>query len=493
MTVDIETTLAPTEDGYPFTASRMALSGPAYETYSRILNQFNVDLLSASKGEKADFVGDDAVDPQKKAAAERRVAELLRGIGDDPQIQALLAEMEKTGTSVRQAFRQVERQIPSRPASQQSRSTAGTTPEAFQNLVEAVDTATPVSPVVPVARRRSDGGSNPFAGVGKLKVNAAQWDKKRLAPYLKNPDALLPLLTLWRLSVQLVYGTVRHAPAFEVGFLFDDELRAEYQSEPGLRLFSLNPVPVVKLVQALPNAPEVVAAYLHNKAAHEVTHALGRDAHDEGFSSTRETVADRTAQLLAPLTLITARLLGMRMPAAMTPAKPKAPRKKPEAKVRMRKSWGGTEAVIQERAGDEAKSPLYIFATEFARLFSEAGFPTQLDEEHGPEEDFKIRVYTDIVDSYNNATQITLVFYKDDFSGPGFYGTDWREVLTPAQLDGLREAAPTPIPLASQAVAFLQKRLSEAGYRKPGTGSPNRSPRSRRALVRQAEAILARS
>jgi hypothetical protein len=127
-------------------------------------------------------------------------------------------------------------------------------------------------------------------GAGKLKINHAQWDKKRLAPYLKNASALLPLLALWRLSVQLVYAEVRGgAPAFTVGFLFDDSTRAEYDARNN-RLFSINPVPVLKLVQALPDNPAVIAAYLHNKACHEVTHALGLSEHDEAFASKRESV-----------------------------------------------------------------------------------------------------------------------------------------------------------------------------------------------------------
>jgi hypothetical protein len=180
------------------------------------------------------------------------------------------------------------------------------------------------------------------------------------------------------------------------------------------------------------------------------------------------------------------------MKGAAAPAAPKKPRKKPEAKVKMRKSWGGADARIFDRMAGEKTSPLYGFAVEFARLFSEAGFPTQMDEEHTPEEDFKIRLYTDVADSDGDNTQIVLTLYKDDVSGPGFYGTEWREVLTPAQLNALRADVPTLIPLASQAVALLQKALAKGGYRKQGTGSPNRTPRSRRALLRQAEAILAR-
>ena len=488
--VDLKTKIQPKEDGYPFTASRMSLSGPAEQTLARILGQFNVDVLSSIKGAEPELTGEDEVDPQKKAQTEGQMAALLQVAADDPAIRAILATLGQTGNAIRQAFRQVERQIP--PQRQTSLSTAGQTPEAFQRLAETVVIQQRPPEAKPQAARpkRSDGGSNPFAGAGKLKINHAQWDKKRLAPYLKNASALLPLLALWRLAVQLVYAEVRGgAPAFTVGFLFDDSTRAEYDARNN-RLFSINPVPVLKLVQALPDNPAVIAAYLHNKACHEVTHALGKTEHEETFSSLRESVADRTAQLLAPLTLLTALLLGMK--GASAPAAPKKPRKKPESKVKMRSNWTGTSALISELQSGEKASPLYAFAAEFARLFSEAGFPTQMDEEHTSKEDFKVRLYTDVADSDGDNTQVSLTLYRDDFSGPGFYGTEWRNVLTPAQLSALREDTPTLIPLASQTVAFLQKALAKAGYRKQGTGSPNRTPRSRRALLRQAEAVLAR-
>ena len=488
--VDLKTKIQPKEDGYPFTASRMSLSGPAEQTLSRILGQFNVDVLSSIRGPEPELTGEDEVDPQKKALTEGQMAALLQVAADDPAIRAILATLGQTGNAIRQAFRQVERQIP--PQRQTSLSTAGQTPEAFQRLAETVVIQQRPPEAKPQAARpkRSDGGSNPFAGAGKLKINHAQWDKKRLAPYLKNASALLPLLALWRLAVQLVYAEVRGgAPAFTVGFLFDDSTRAEYDARNN-RLFSINPVPVLKLVQALPDNPAVIAAYLHNKACHEVTHALGKTEHEETFSSLRESVADRTAQLLAPLTLLTALLLGMK--GASAPAAPRKPRKKPESKVKMRSNWTGTSALISELQSGEKASPLYAFAVEFARLMTEAGYPSALDSDHPPEEDFKIRLYTEVADSDGYNTDIMLTLYKDDVSGPGFYGTEWREFLTPAQLDALREDTPTLIPLASQAVAFLQKTLAEGGYRKRGTGSPNRTPRSRRALLRQAEAVLAR-
>jgi len=489
VTVDIETTLAPTEDGYPFTASRMSLSGPAQRTLERIKGQFDVDVLSSTRGSEPELTGEDEVNVQKRSLNESQMAALLQLAADDPAIRAILATLGQTGAAIRQAFRQVERQIP-RAQTQEALSTAGEAPEAFQHLADTV-VIPQIAPEPKVQGRpkRTDGSSNPFAGAGKLKINHAEWDKKRLAPYLKNPEALLPLLALWRLSVQLVYAEIRGgAPMFTVGFLFDDNRRAEYDP-PNNRLFSINPVPVVKLAQALPDNPAVIAAYLHNKACHEVTHALGLSQHDEAFASSRESVADRTAQLLAPLTLLTARLLGMKNPYA--PAAPKAPRKKPEKKVRMRKSWGGEAALIDDRAPGEKQSPLYVLASELTRLLSEAGFPTQMDEGSKPEEDFRMEIYVDNKDDTGYQGQASVRLYKDDITGPGLYG-EWKDILTPAQLDSLQSSTSTPIPLASRAVPFITAKFAEQGYRKPGSGSSNRKPLPRRALLRQAEAILAR-
>lgn len=488
VTVDIETTLAPTEDGYPFTASRMSLSGPAERTLERIRGQFDVDVLSSIRGAEPELTGEGEVDYQAKARTESQMAALLRTVSDDPEIEALYAALGSTGDAVRKVFRQVQRQIP--PQRQSSRSTAGEAPEAFQKFVKQANTQTPpeakpqAKPQAP-RPKRSDGGSNPFAGAGKLKVNHAEWDKKRLAPYLKNPEALLPLLALWQLAVQFVYSEMTpYVPTFTVGFLFDDSLRAEYDPKND-RLFSINPVPILKLVQALPDNPAVIAAYLHNKACHEVTHALGLGVHDEAFISKRESVADRTAQLLAPLTLLTARLLGMKRPNA-----PRKPRKKSEAKVRMRTTWGGSSALIENRAQGEKQSPLYVLASELTRLLSEAGFPAQMDEANKPEEDFRMEVYVNYEDYGERHSAIVL--YKDDFSGAGFYNTEWRDILTPAQRDSLRNDTSTLIPLASQLVRYITAKFAERGYQKPETGSSNRTPLPRRALLRQAEAILAR-
>jgi hypothetical protein len=478
--VDLETTLAPTQDGYPFTASRMQLSGPAETTLDRIIQQFGVDMLSRTKGEGPDLVGEGQVDPQASRLNEAQMASLLQVAAEDPEIRALLAKLPQTSEAVRRAFAQVQRQIPP-SRQQQAVSTAGEAPEAFQALVSsAPESSPPPFPATPSAPRRSDGRTNPFAGAGKLKINAAQWDKKRLAPYLKKPEALLPLLALWRIALQMVYAETGRTARFTVGFLFDDDLRAEFDSKQD-RLFSLNPVPVVKLAQTVPNTPEVIASYLHNKACHEVTHALGLPEHNESYVARRQSLADQTAQLLAPLTMITAKLLGMDAPqrASAGPRASRAPRKKPEAKVKMNRGWSSDSAFIFSRAEGEKKSPLYIFSTEFARLFSEAGFPTQMDEEHAPEEDYQIRVYTDVVDAYGDSAQIILTFWRDDFSGPGFYGTGWREVLTPAQFDALQNNTATLIPLASQAVPFLQRALEKAGYRKPGSGGSNRSRHAR--------------
>ena len=492
--VDLKTKIQPKEDGYPFTASRMSLSGPAEQTLARILGQFNVDVLSSIKGAEPELTGEDEVDPQKKAQTEGQMAALLQVAADDPAIRAILATLGQTGNAIRQAFRQVERQIP--PQRQTSLSTAGQTPEAFQRLAETVVIQQRPPEAKPQAARpkRSDGGSNPFAGAGKLKINHAQWDKKRLAPYLKNASALLPLLALWRLAVQLVYAEVRGgAPAFTVGFVFDDKTRAEYDARNN-RLFSINPVPVLKLVQALPDNPAVIAAYLHNKACHEITHALGKTEHEETFSSLRESVADRTAQLLAPLTLLTALLLGMKGASApAAPAAPKAPRKKPEAKVLMRIPWSGDEdrVFIADMEAPAKKSPLYTFATEFARLMTEAGYPSEPDDALQPDASFRVEVYTRYEEPRWGTSQGAYTFYKDDFSGPSIASPKWSEVLTSAQKKGLT-SRPSPVALASRAVAFCIAALVDHGMGPPGSGSPNRTPRSRRALLRQAEAVLAR-
>ena len=492
--VDLQTTIAPTEDGYPLTASRMELSGPSQTTLNRLIQQFGVDVLSSIKGDGPELVGSETVDSQAKAKAEAYADALLASVSADPELTRMLAGLGVSGTTIRNVFAQAERQqaVDKNP----STSSAGESAKAFLHLAESgiADESPPPAPQVKPAERRSTGAQNPFAGVGLLKVNAAQWTKRRLAPYLKNPVALLPLLVLWRLAVHLVYTeTSGRAPSFTVGFLFDDTIRAEYDAKHN-RLFSLNPVAVLKLVQALPDNPAVVAAYLHNKACHEVTHAQGLSDHDERFVSHREHNADLSAAVLAPLTFLTAKLLGM---GGLAPtAAPRAPRKVPVPKVPMKRSEYDSHRfeIVEQPHGSKGESPLVKFGRSVVAAVTEAGYPTEMNVDQNPNENFKVVLY---VSGFNVAENwrdsMTLTLYRDDSIVRGRDDlVRWGEVLSAQDRASIASGGVKELPLATRYLAFLLKVFAEQKF-VPPKGDANRMerrPKSRRALLAQAEAIL---
>lgn len=472
--VDLETSIAPTQDGYPFTASRMELSGPAREALDRLVHQFSVDQLSKTKEAFPQIVGADTeADEVLQAHTEAQFSLLLQGVSDDPEIQAMLAGMVKTGAAMRTAFAQVRRQVPSRATAQQARSTAGEAPAAFAELVRTVNTEGAPAPAPSSApTRRGDGVQNPFSGVGTLKVNRTQWTRRRLAPYLRKPEALLPLLALWRLTIQMVCHESRGSvPRFTVGFLFDDDVRAEYDAKRD-RLFCLNPVPVIRLVRTVPDNPEVVASYVLNKACHEVTHMMGYGDHNEPYVAMRQTVADQTAQLLAPLTLLTARLLGMRAPPR---SKVKPPRKRPALRTPMERRWGDQYWI--EGQGERSASPLFAFALELARLWMEAGGKAEVDEtEVTPS---KATFYLTEYDQDGEDWSYSCNVYLDDLYTPHGDRIVYTSVLTDA--DRAEVALGKPVPLATRVFEKMRAQAAEHGFTlAPPRGSRAlRLPRSR--------------
>jgi hypothetical protein len=489
VTVDLETTIAPTEDGYPFAASRMELSGPALLTLDRIRHRFDVDVLTSIRGEGAQLLDEESVDLASKIRNESEIAQILQWVLSDPSFQDASGRMARTRDRIRDAFGQLQiEESGSRPPESRLPNS-----ERFQQLVQTVDTQQPAQASSQAPRKPLGGPPNPFAGAGRLKVNQKEWPPERLQPYLENPRALFPLLTLWRLALQLVYAEVKPSvPPFTVGFIFEDKIRAEYDSKNN-RLFSLNPVPVVKLVQAVPDNPAVVAAYLHNKACHEITHALGHKEHDESFASLRERVADESSQVLAPLIFLTENLLDVRVP--VTP-KVKSPRKKPETKIWMYwDSWARIPKIehIQEGAKE---SPIYLFASEFSRLMTEAGYPTNPEASYRGPKDSDVSYAYVTFELNQEHKEYQFLFYPSDFDVRDisfFSDVYWNKVLTPLQNALVMQEGRAQIPLASRMVAFVVPFLRKMGARPipiEKYGSSNRTPASRQALLAQADAIL---
>jgi hypothetical protein len=107
-------------------------------------------------------------------------------------------------------------------------------------------------------------------------------------------------------------------PAFEVGLILDDDAKAMYEVEgSGKRIIYLNPDWIMTEIKAFKGRPLAVAVVLHAKAVHEITHLLGQDAHNEGFVTLRELLAEETAAVLYPLTTLVERVLKVKP--ALTP------------------------------------------------------------------------------------------------------------------------------------------------------------------------------
>ena len=331
--IDIETTLRPTDPKYPFNPSRMGLDGRAAEGLYELRQELTVDKASALLKMAEVVLDDDA--PREKVEKNKQIYEnLIEALAQDEEIQAALRAADVSGAMLGQAFRQQRQQ---RPASSEAK--AESSIKAFEKMAEeASQAAAPATPQkrqalkqqiqkqaqqkgAAQAQRKED--VNPLAGVGKVRLNREQWDKARLAPFLKDPKAMIPLLTLWRLVVGSLLKRKQYGQHFEVGLIFDDNLLAAHQSPS---TFYINPARVIKVIEKSPNRPDVVAALLFNNAAHESTHHIGYTFHDESFVAARQGLADYNVDLLPSLTLLTAKLLGMKQGFKTVMPKPKVPR-----------------------------------------------------------------------------------------------------------------------------------------------------------------------
>lgn len=522
--VDLDTAIRPTAQGYPLTASRMALSGPAETTWDQLYAELTVDLVSATQGPKPEFVED----PPSSEVLDLNQHQ-LRSLSDladkDPVLQAMFEAIPGLRSALGRARqREYDEQPPPPAAQQRSRSSAGAVSRSFQDMAAEAAAETPPEPDgeeerkervarelrqaaaekerLRVAELRGRGFVNPFAGIGALRINRGQWAVERLNPYLQDPGAILPILFLWRAAVSLVLAETRaKRDTFSVGFIFDDGTRAEY----GQGLFSLNPVPVVKLYQELPSNPEIIAAYLHNKACHEATHRLGYSYHDEAYVIARESLADKTAGALAPLTRMVALALGMTDRKAK-PTGPGKPVVKGPPRVARVPFWDGRV--------EHASMP--VFLAGVASLLAHAGYPTNVVSNDG--------FYQDQLDAYGvnerfeDEEGITISVSKVSYdpTSVSFDGKRWttftpgrfvfRDLLTATEKKVDDQRSTQVLDLAQRAAKKLVQEFKkgevrpfttvELAGRTEGTGSRSLAPATtwtrdaRRRAVARAEALL---
>jgi len=529
--VDLEPNMTPRSEKYPFTASRMSLSGPAEYTLNNLIEEMSVDILSALQGPGAVEVGDEDTNAAKVASNKSELDALLASVFGDPALVEVIRAAEGAGGRANRAMAQARmqamehaRSIPQQQSTR-SRSTAGSTPQEFQAAVQSVNVDAPAPSeqqkeqlkAQERKRPKGQGGENPWAGAAMLKINRIDWPQSRFQPYVDNAKALMPLIAAWRMAILLVASRVSWFDRnFKVGLIFDDKTRAEYQYPPGL--FSLNPVAVMKLVKALPDNPDVIAAYLHNKACHEVTHSTGKGPHDEEFSSAREKLADDTAHLIVPLTMIVRKLFGMGESSVASVSRAQTgPKKKAIRVPQMELENDDYGSKYQLREPDNDKSQQLVLAKSIARLLTDRGYPsvvsespsgiyygsiemkvTYFEERWGSEEVGSISVYRSSVSPSVGYADIESISFESLL-------TEAEKKTVP---DRYRYVPFYPrFPLALRIVDRLIKEFTSKERKKDGdqvlpVGSSsisfNRRPRAagrmrpRRELIAQADAVLAR-
>lgn len=527
--VDLTPNMTPRSEKYPFTASRMSLSGPAAETLRNLIEEMTVDILSALKGPGAVEVGDEGRDSAVMDANKSQLDALLASVFGDASLMEVIRNAEGAGSRAASALQQARRQAMehARTIPQQQRagrSTAGATPQEFRRAVESVnvDAPPPTAQQKEVLKQqerkrpKGQGGENPWAGVAMLKINRVDWPKSRFESYVENANALIPLVAAWRIALMLVTSGLPYFNRnFKVGFIFEDTTRAEYQYPPGL--FSINPVPVMKLVKALPDNPDVIAAYLHNKACHEITHARGKGPHDEEFSSSRESLADETTYLIAPLTLVVRKLFGMGSSDAGTgDASARSKSKKKVVRV-PQMELVSEYGKYQLREPDNDKGQQLVLARSIARLLTDRGYPsvvqespsgtyygsidmkvTYLEERYESESVGSISVWSNSVSPSVGYTDIESIYFESLL-------TEAEKKTVPDRYG--RYPFYPRFPLAVRIVDRLIKEFTSTERKKDGGQvlpvggsiiSFNRRPRAagrmrpRRELVAQADAVLAR-
>ena len=452
--VDLDTTLSPTDKGYPFVPSRMALDGQAWNALYQIREELLTEKLSATKKFAQSHLDDDAASPQQAEKNRAAQASLMASLLDDPAIASMLDATEASGQVLREALRQQRSQHRQQTVVQSSAPT-----RAFSKLVEeASDAAAPITQqkkqqlkqqaAKPQKSQRKLGEANPLAGVGKVRINRLHWDEARLAPFLKRPEAMIPLLTLWRFAIASLLRRRGRGAYFDVGLIFDDDLLALHE---GRGVFYINPARVVKVIEKSPNRPDVVAALVFNNAAHEATHHLGYGYHDENFVTARQALADYNVDLLPALSAVTAKLLGMK-PSKLTPQKPKAPRAPKAQKLTL--DYGELRLDDRLKLKDQIRSVLEPRQKIDGFLLDEGDW--------SPDDDrlYRLPIYES--KGFNTIGFVNVYAYELTFKP-----TEGEEAEKPwsSTYDNkamTNEPSGTPVDLAKPSVAFLLAEIKKA-------------------------------
>lgn len=349
--VDVTTTKGPRDQGYPFTLDRMKLQGQASDSLQRLYNKLNTDALSAVRGKVLDTLrigdGSPGTIVKNRAVLDGLLSRMRQKAGALlGRVPAVRSALDRTD----RAMRQEQKAYAQKQGASSPGSVRDTLPPTLQKAIDKAIEEAKKSPLDKVreqveaqeqkptaqrqqraeAERKVKRQDNPFAGMGALRIQRDRFPAERLAIYLDHPDRLFPLLALWRMTNELVLEQMGQSwRSFVPGFILDDKVGAEYFREGGEEALMLNPDRFVRVLAELDDQPVLIAAWLHNKASHEIAHLIGYLTHDESFVAMREHIGDRTAMLIPPIAIMAEALLGLE-------AGPSRPKKKPVAVSKVR-------------------------------------------------------------------------------------------------------------------------------------------------------------
>ncbi len=332
--VDIYTKLSARDDAYPLTASRNELTGETGNLVHQVVREVMRDQVSSLKeDDEAETHFADAGELAEVERAYQRATQRMARMLADPRLLnrmkmvagggELLRQMEARHRRMQDKWREAQRAreaAEEQAARQRTDSDESWHDRSSKKPEPPGETESGISHRMlrqlqaPEKKTRTRKKLvNPYAGFAAIRVNRKHFNTARLRPYFDKPDKWLNLALAWRFACQMILNDLDREESFEVGFIFDDDTRALYMQKDGRRVLMINPDWFAKsILRAYKDRPLNVAAVLHAKAAHEVTHLLGYSGHDERFMVRREQVADETVGLLYPMASLVEVMLGIK-------------------------------------------------------------------------------------------------------------------------------------------------------------------------------------
>ena len=382
--IDLTTTLRPGERGYPLTASRTSLQGPAQSALADLQREVEKESESAGRSEEYETY-DPEQGPDSATAAE--VQEGFAAALADVDLQAGLA----AGARTLQQFAAADAQSAGVPMPIDSTAPQGSRTELPERIrvavaaleagagsaqdlqlaladlgdhamapggeglaqlvpaMAAVQRALSAAPTAPPLR-------NPFGRYAGLRISKRNYDRAKARAFKKAFARWVPYLVAWDLVLRLVARVGRIQDRFLPGFVLDDSVSglAAKATTGSTSVVYIHPDQFKATAREFAAQPAALAYYLHALACHELAHVelgLG-DGHGEEFVSHRETLGKATSGLLPAIEAGVVRILKLSPTASPEAQALRACEKK---LVRVNAQRSGRSAAQVERAAAEAR------------------------------------------------------------------------------------------------------------------------------------------